>query len=49
MQNSSKKIIPVFLILAAVFLVITGLWRGEADDVFAKAARICLECMGLGG
>lgn len=44
----SRKTVPIFLILAGVLLILIGLSRGEANDVFSKAARICLECMGLG-
>lgn len=37
----------VLLGLAAVFLVI-GIFRGEAEAVWMKAIRICMECIGLG-
>ncbi len=33
--------------LAAV-LIAAGVWRGEHRAVLAKAARICMECIGLG-
>ena len=36
--------------LAAFFaaLLLAGLLLGDAGEVWAKAARICLECIGLG-
>ncbi len=33
--------------LAAVFLVV-GVMGGQDFEVFQKAARICLECIGIG-
>ena len=35
------------LAAAAVFLLL-GVYRGEVMLVFAKAVRICMECIGLG-
>ena len=37
-----------WLWILAVALVASGVWRGEQRAVLAKAARICLECVGLG-
>jgi hypothetical protein len=37
----------VILLLAAVAVTI-GVTRGEPDDVFRKAALLCLECIGIG-
>lgn len=36
------------LLLLAVVLVVLGLCMGGTEDVFAKAAKICTECIGLG-
>jgi len=44
----SKRIYPLLIIGLAIALIILGWSQGEADEVFTKAARICLECMGLG-
>lgn len=35
------------LFILGILIVIAGLWRGEAHDVFLKAIQICLECIGL--
>lgn len=35
-------------VLAGIFLLVVGLVRGEALTLLQKAARICLECIGLG-
>lgn len=38
------------LLLAALGLAMMGfgVYRGELDVVFAKAVKICLECIGIG-
>jgi len=36
------------LLLAAGVLMLLGVWRGEADTVFSKAIRLCMECVGIG-
>ena len=33
---------------AGVLLTVLGVLNGGARDVFAKAVRICSECIGLG-
>ncbi len=33
---------------AALAFLAVGLWRGEVRQVFAKAVRVCMECIGIG-
>lgn len=42
------KIISTILLVLGIFLVVAGIFRGEALAVFNKASRICLECIGIG-
>lgn len=36
------------LLAAAAGLIWAGLAAGQYGDVLAKAARVCLECVGIG-
>jgi hypothetical protein len=45
---SKRKTISVIVIITAVAMVVFGVYRNEAADVFNKAIRICLECIGIG-
>ncbi|MBQ3435260.1 MAG: thioredoxin [Selenomonadaceae bacterium] len=38
----------LIIFLAGALMIAFGVWRGELSTVFAKATRICLECIGLG-
>ena len=42
------KIIRAVVLILAVVLIILGVRNGGLDDMFAKGASICTECIGLG-
>lgn len=46
LKSSSKIRLIIFLVSAA--LICYGVESGELEIIFAKATRICLECIGLG-
>ena len=43
-----RKVFGLVVIVAAVAMIMFGIFREEATDVFNKAIRICLECIGIG-
>lgn len=43
-----KRLLQSVLLAAAVLMIGFGVWRGEADTVFSKAIRLCMECVGIG-
>lgn len=40
--------IPVLLMIVGLGMCVVGVVTGEASVIFMKAARICMECIGLG-
>ena len=48
MMFMTKKQAQLLLLAAGVLMLLFGLWRGEADTVFSKAIRLCMECVGIG-
>ena len=43
-----EKTLRLALMIAAACLLVAGVLNGSARDVFAKAVKICSECIGLG-
>ena len=43
-----KRITTFSLIGIGVILIIVGVVLKQPESVFAKAARICMECVGIG-
>lgn len=43
-----RKAVSLTVIVIAVAMIVFGIYRTEISDVFNKAIRICLECIGIG-
>ena len=43
-----RRILQISLLFAAVAMIVTGIIMGQPGEVLAKAAKICLECIGIG-
>ena len=48
MKKGPSKIVIVILLAAAIGVCIYGAATGQAQSVFVKATKICMECIGLG-
>ena len=48
MTERFRKILCVSLLILGIAMIILGVFRGEAENVFEKAVRICMECIGIG-
>lgn len=46
-HNSNKKMRLILIIIALLFIYI-GVKRGDMNDVYNKASKICFECIGIG-
>lgn len=43
-----KKYVTLVALALSITFIIIGLLQGQNSSVFAKAVRICLECIGIG-
>lgn len=41
-------VLRIFSLVTGIVLIIAGIFREEAEEVFVKATRICMECIGIG-
>ena len=47
-EEGTRRRIAGVLLVAAVMMIIYGMYRGEVSVVLNKAINVCLECIGLG-
>ena len=47
-STAGRRAVRLSVLALGAAMLIYGVWRDEADTVFAKAIRICLECVGIG-
>lgn len=43
-----KNKLSILLFIGALTLIGIGVFRGEAQEVWNKGIRLCLECVGIG-
>ena len=48
MSCGKKAAAQIALLITGIAMLCFGVWRGEADTVFSKAIRLCMECVGIG-
>ena len=48
MKKITEKYLKYIVLVAAVAAIAFGIYRGEMESVFNKAAAICMECIGIG-
>lgn len=48
MPDRKRKFAGGVALTVGVLLMLSGIWKGEPDTVWNKAANICMECIGIG-
>ncbi|MBQ9605262.1 MAG: hypothetical protein IJR45_07605 [Firmicutes bacterium] len=43
-----KNILRITLLTAALLFITAGILGGEHREVYKKASKICMECIGIG-
>ena len=48
MNKKRNDFVGILLLIAGIAAMVLGISQGEHTEVFQKAIRICLECIGIG-
>ena len=43
-----RRAVSIFLIVAAIALMVAGICDEQFQQVLVKASKVCLECVGIG-
>jgi len=47
-KTNNQILIQIALLLLGTVMIVLGLLRGEALDIFRFTTRVCMECIGIG-
>lgn len=47
-MSKRRRVLQTALLVLSLAFILAGAYSGEVRIVFAKAAWICLECIGIG-
>lgn len=47
-MKNNRNWITIALLVSSVVLIVAGIMTGEPETVFNKAAKVCMECIGIG-
>ena len=48
MNKKESGLVKYIILVAAILFIAIGVYQGEMETVFRKAAAICMECIGIG-
>ena len=47
-MKNNRNWITIALLRCSVVPIVAGIMTGEPETVFNKAAKVCMECIGIG-
>ena len=47
-MKDKRNVITIALLVLSAVLIAAGVITGEPDTVLNKAAKVCMECIGIG-
>lgn len=47
-MQKRTRYLQIGVLICSILLIGFGILRGEAEEICAKAVKLCLECIGIG-